>query len=256
MSADTPGPLSDVVDQLAGLPVVGPVVGRMLDTQPPLDASALLVIAAVVLLLLAWAPSWRVLRHGVTLVHEASHGFVALLSGRRLGGIRLHSDSSGLTVSRGRPAGPGMVATSLAGYLGPSALGLVGAAAVSAGHPVALLWGLTLVVALLALQIRNWFGVWSVVVAGGLLAGVGTLLPVAAQSIVAVGLTLFLLLAAPRGVIDLHRVRRRRPGGATDADTLARLTRVPGIVWVGVFFVLTAASAALGCVLVWRASVG
>ena len=44
-------------------------------------------------------------------MHEAGHALTAVLTGRRLTGIRLHSDTSGLTLSTGRPSGPGMVAT-------------------------------------------------------------------------------------------------------------------------------------------------
>lgn len=41
-----------------------------------------------------------------------------------LRGIRLHSDTSGVTVSRGKRTGPGMVLTTLAGYPAPAVLGL------------------------------------------------------------------------------------------------------------------------------------
>ncbi|MDO3398399.1 M50 family metallopeptidase, partial [Nocardioides sp. SOB44] len=49
---------------------------------------------------------------------------VGVLVGRRLLGIRLHSDTSGVTLSRGRPRGPGMVAMLAAGYLAPAVVGL------------------------------------------------------------------------------------------------------------------------------------
>ena len=38
--------------------------------------------------------------------------------------MRLHTDTSGVTLSRGRPSGPGMVATAFAGYVAPCLLGL------------------------------------------------------------------------------------------------------------------------------------
>ena len=71
-------------------------------------------MAAVLVVL---PPLWSVTRHVVTLVHEAGHAIVALLTGRRLNGIRLHSDTSGLTVSSGKPRGPGMIATAAAGEM-------------------------------------------------------------------------------------------------------------------------------------------
>jgi len=55
------------------------------------------------------------------------------------------------------------------------------------------------------------------------------------QSLFAAAVTWFLLLGAPRAVVELQRSRRGRRGSASDADLLAGLTRVPGIVWVGAF---------------------
>ena len=52
---------------------------------------------------------------------RAGTGWSPCSSGRRLDGIRLHSDTSGLTVSRGKPTGIGMVLTAAAGYTAPSA---------------------------------------------------------------------------------------------------------------------------------------
>jgi len=56
----------------------------------------------------------------------------------------------------------------------------------------------------------------------------------------------FLLLAAPRTVWELQAKRRRRPTPDSDADQLARLTRVPGLVWVGAFLVVDLGALALG----------
>ena len=47
------------------------------------------------LLVLSGSP-WRLARNIVTIVHEAGHALVAVLVGRRLQGIRLHSDTSGV----------------------------------------------------------------------------------------------------------------------------------------------------------------
>ena len=69
---------------------------------PPGPVIAALAVAAAALVLLPRA--WLVTRHVVTIVHEGAHGLAALLTGRRLSGIRLHSDTSGVTVSVGRPA--------------------------------------------------------------------------------------------------------------------------------------------------------
>jgi hypothetical protein len=63
----------------------------------------------------------------------------------------------------------------------------------------------------------------------------------------AYAVTWFLLLAGVRPVGELWRERRRRRGqGRTDADQLARLTRVPGGVWVGFFGLGTLSALAAG----------
>ena len=76
----------------------------------------------------------------ITITHEGAHGVAAFVTGRRLEGIRLHSDTSGLTVSSGRPSGPGMVTMLVAGYLGPAVVGLGAVGLLLAGHSLGLLW--------------------------------------------------------------------------------------------------------------------
>jgi hypothetical protein len=186
--------------------------------------------------------TWRTSRHVVTIAHEGAHGVAALLSGRRLAGIRLHSDTSGLTVSRGRATGPGMVATAAAGYVGPGLLGLGAALLLAHRHALAALWLAVLLLALLLLQIRNFYGLYAVLVAGIGVLAVSWWADERAQSLVAYTGTWFLLLAAPRAVLELQHQRRRGRGRSSDADTLARLTRLPGLVWVGFFLLVT-----LGC---------
>src|SRR3712207_6392023 len=101
---------------------------------------------------------WRFARLLVTITHEGGHAVVAMLAGRRLRGIRLHSDTSGLTVSQGRAHGPGMVAMLAAGYLGPALVGLGAALMLAAGRSLGLLWLLLAVLVLMLLQIRNAYG--------------------------------------------------------------------------------------------------
>jgi hypothetical protein len=182
---------------------------------------------------------WSPTRHLVTLVHEAGHAVVALLTGRRLNGIRLHSDTSGLTVSSGKPRGPGMIATAAAGYLAPALLGLVSVVLVQRGLTD---WALYAGVATLGLMlafIRNWFGLLVVVLAG---VAVGLLIwrsPERVQDFAALTFAWFLLIAAPRTSFDLWTHRRRARTRTTDADVLARLTVLPAAVWNVVFILLT-----------------
>lgn len=213
------------------------------------EQPAMGVILAIALLAawcVCWPPAWRQTRQVVTIVHEGAHGAVAAAVGRRLSGIRLHSDTSGLTVSRGRPTGPGMRATLAAGYVGPGLFGLGAAAVLHTGHAVALLWGFLTLLTLLLLQIRNWFGLWSVLASGAVVFAVSWWAPGPAQSAFAYLLTWFLLLAAPRAVLEIGRDHRRGGDHASDAGQLARLTRIPAVLWVGFFLLVTMVTLVLG----------
>lgn len=218
---------------------------RVTAVQPPPAADVVARCAGIALALVLVPGLWPVARHAVTVAHEAGHAVVAALTGRRLTGIRLHADTSGLTLSRGRPRGPGMALMLLAGYPGPAALGLGAAALVAAGRSVLLLWLLLAVLAGMLLLVRNLFGLWVVLVGGAGVAAVSWYATPTVQTAVACTLAWFWLLAAPRTVLELA-ASRRRPGARTsDADQLATVTRVPAVVWVAVLLILTV-GAALG----------
>ncbi|MEO6142417.1 MAG: M50 family metallopeptidase [Dermatophilaceae bacterium] len=222
------------------------VWNRALTTQPA-PPGRVVALAAVLATLLVWAPgAWGITRHVVTIAHEAAHGFAALLSGRKLHGIRLHSDTSGLTVSAGRANGPGMILTAAAGYVGPGLLGLGAAALLAQNRAVGLLWALLILLALLLIQVRNWFGLWSILFSAAVVFGVSWWLAPQVQSAFAYVLTWFLLLAAPRPVLELQTLRRRTGARSSDADQLARLTHLPAILWVGFFLVVTVGVLGLG----------
>ena len=221
------------------------VWGDVFGTQPSPGEDQVWLTGLAALLLVVTPRVWPVTRHVVTIAHEGAHAVAALLSGRRLSGIRLHSDTSGVTVSHGRSRGPGMVATVLAGYAGPGLLGLGAAYLLSERHALAVLWLAVLLLALLLLQIRNFYGLYAVLVAGAGVFAVSWWGSAEVQSLAAWTGTWFLLLAAPRPVLELQGERRRGRARTSDADQAARLTGVPGILWVGFFLAVT-----VGCLLV------
>lgn len=212
---------------------------RATNVQPPLPHSWVLAVG-IAALLVTWSPlGYRIVRHLATVLHEAGHALVAALVGRQLRGIHLHSDTSGLTVSKGRPTGPGMVATLLAGYPAPAVVGLAGAWLVSHGYAAGTMWALVAVCALLLILVRNLYGLW-VVVAIGL--GVAVLSWTATPQILSVSAYFMvsgLLLVAPRAVIELQRSRHHR--SRTDADQLAGITVLPAFLWVAIFWLITVA---------------
>ena len=189
---------------------------------------------------------WRWSRNLVTIVHEAGHAVTAVLTGRRLTGIRLHSDTSGLTLSTGRPSGPGMVATAAAGYLAPSLACLIGVVLLAFDQVTVMLWAATGLLLAMLVMVRNAYGALSLLLTGAIVVAVSLLAGADVQAGFAYAVTWFLLLAGVRPVGELWRERRRRGQGRTDADQLARLTRVPGGVWVGFFGLGTLAALAAG----------
>lgn len=201
----------------------------MLAEQPLPD---LRVVAATGLLaLLVVARAWRTVRLGLTVVHEAGHALVAVLVGRRLSGIRLHRDTSGVTVSRGRPTGAGVVVMYAAGYLAPGVLGLAAALLLAAGRPLALLWLMVLVLLAVLVWIRNGFGLVVVLGLGVVLGLVGWYAADGIVTAVAYLLAWLLLLAAPRPLVELLAGGRHRRRGS-DPEHLARLTHLPAVLWI------------------------
>jgi hypothetical protein len=227
------------------LDVLDQVQERAFGTQPP-PSTGVVVWTGVLALLLMSPQAWPRTRHLVTIAHEGAHGVVALLSGRRLAGIRLHSDTSGLTLSRGRPTGLGMVLTSAAGYVGPGLMGLGAAYLLQAGHAVGVLWLALVLLAALLLQIRNFYGLYAVLVVGAGVFALSWWADPPVQVVVAHAGTWFVLLAAPRAVLELQVQRRRGQARTSDADVLARLTKVPGIVWVGLFLLVNVTALVVG----------
>ncbi|MDE0572696.1 M50 family metallopeptidase [Demequina sp. B12] len=223
--------------------IVDTVWGDVTTQVAATPASALWPLAAVVVCVLV-PQLWHVVRHVVTVVHEVGHAFIATLLGRKVRGIRLHADTSGLTTHAGSARRLPLALTAFAGYPAPALVGIGAAAVIHAGYVFGLLWAAVMVLIVVLVQMRNVYGF---LVVATLLAGLGWLAwagPDAWRVAVAYGLAWLLLLGAVRAVVELSRTRRRGGGRGSDADTLASLTRIPGAVWVAVFWLV-----AVGCAL-------
>ncbi|WP_410672814.1 M50 family metallopeptidase [Amycolatopsis sp. cmx-4-68] len=208
--------------------------------QVQAPAVVTLVAGGVALLVvLVGGTPWRRARNVVTLVHEAGHALAAVLVGRRLQGIKLHSDTSGVTVSRGKPEGPGMAFTAMAGYLAPSVLGLVFASLLGGDLVGTVLVLIALLLLGVLVMVRNAYGVFTVVASAVVLALVAFVAPVEVQAPFSYLVTWFLLFGGVRPVAELQVKRRRGQARDSDADQLGRLTAVPPVLWVLVFAVAT-----------------
>ncbi|WP_236240040.1 M50 family metallopeptidase [Streptomyces sp. CC228A] len=218
------------------------VLSEILGTQPSPDLWLVVVTALAALAATAPRPLWLLSRNAVTIAHEGGHGLVALLTGRRLQGIRLHSDTSGLTVSRGKPTGLGMILTAAAGYTAPSLLGLGGAALLATGRITLLLWVATALLLAMLLMIRNVYGALTVILTGGAFLLVSWLTGPQVQAGFAYTAVWFLLLGGVRPVFELQARRRHGEAADSDADQLARLTNVPAALWLFLFHAVSLCS--------------
>jgi hypothetical protein len=208
-------------------------------THSPLPHVTGTELALVVLLAVALSlprVTWRYFGLLATVTHELGHAFAALMTGQRVGGIRLSLDHSGTTTTYSRRPLAAVWST-FWGYPVPA---VVGAAMVWSGFngwgPAAMSVG-TLVLLASFLFIRNWIGL--LITAAAVLGAVLLVLFVPAEFTghVMIALGLALLVAAVRdlGKLAAVHLRRRDRLPTSDAYLLFRATRVPAFLWIVLF---------------------
>lgn len=197
----------------------------------------MVIIAWGIAALLTATPVWHITRNIITVVHEGGHALVAIIWGRRIAGIKLNSDTSGVTISSGKAWGLGVIFTTAAGYTAPATLGLFLAYLSSEGRSFLALVILGISALLIFLSIRN---LWGFIITIPLTASLYYLLQLneSIQTFALIIVAAFLTIASARPIVELQRARLSGEGKDSDADQLQRLTLIiPGIVWV-VFFML------------------
>jgi hypothetical protein len=222
---------------------------KLFGAQPDPPALLVLVTALIALVVVVVRPLWRIARNAITIAHEGGHALIALLTGRKLRGIRLEFDTSGLTLSSGRPTGPGMMLTLLGGYIAPTLVGVLGAWLLGGNRITLLLWLAVVLLLLMLINIRNLFGVVSLVVTGAIVFAVSWFASPEVQAAFAYAGVWFLLFGGVRPVFELQSLRRRGRMPESDADQLAHITHVPALFWVGVFLIVNLAGLAVGAFL-------
>ena len=211
-------------------------------TTIPLEGSPLVVTLLLAAVAVVVEPLWRLLRVGITLVHELGHAFVGILVGRRFTGFVVRGDMSGHAVTVGPARGAGRVVTTWAGYPMPA---LVGAAMIIVAETG---WGATLltvtlaVLVLAALRIRSALTFLVMVAA---LAAVGARWwwrDDALQAHVLVATGIVLIVGGWRHLGALAGGGRR--DRTSDPAVLAQLTGAPRLVWVSSFVLVMALASA------------
>ena len=235
--------LGGAVDQISWPGIHSHVIT---DYQSNPSIRLVLITGAVALAAVLTNRVWRVARNVITIVHEGGHAAAALATGRRLTAIRLHSDTSGLTVSVGRPDGPGMVVTTAAGYLSPSLVGLIGVAVLALGWVSVMLWVSAALLLAMLFMIRNLYGVVSVLATTAVLVAISLYTAADVQAAFGHTAAWFFLFGGVRPVQELQRRRHAGLARDSDADQLARLTGTPALLCVGLFGLGTLGALALG----------
>ncbi|HWS33133.1 MAG TPA: M50 family metallopeptidase [Actinoplanes sp.] len=222
---------------------------QLFGAQPDPPGMLVLLTAVAGFLAVAIRPVWRVTRNAVTIAHEGGHALLALLTGRKLKGIRLEFDTSGLTLSSGRPSGIGMILVLLFGYIAPSLVGVLGAWLLGSNRITLLLWLAVVLLLLMLINIRNLFGVVSLLITGAIVFAVSWFAEPETQAAFAYAGVWFLLFGGVRPVFELQSLRSRGRMRDSDADQLARQTHLPALFWVGVFLVVNLIAVATGAFL-------
>ncbi|QSB06844.1 M50 family metallopeptidase [Natronoglycomyces albus] len=207
---------------------------------------AILGSAVVALVAVGQSTLWRQVRNLITIAHEGGHALVGVLTGRRLSGIRLHSDTSGLTITRGRPTGPGAILTLAAGYTAPALLGLGAAFLLAGGRTVILLWITFALLVAMVIFIRNLYGFVALVVVGAVVFSASWYATAEVQTTIAYLGTWILILGSIRPVFELRHRRRGKAGVQSDADQLASMTAIPAAGWIFFFMLVTIGAGAAG----------
>lgn len=225
--------------------------GKLISVQTPPELW-MIILSFGVSLLLVWTPAWAATRNVVTVVHEGGHALMAAIWGRKLSGIKLHSDTSGVTVSKGNPYGLGMIFTAASGYTAPAATAALLAWVLSQGRVVLATLVILFLMFIMFLLIRN---IWGAIIVIPLTGGMWLLsqASVDIQTFVLTLVTVFLSVAAIRPIIELQSLRMKGEAKESDADQLQKLTLIiPGSVWVIFFLFVTLAGIALTCILLLR----
>ena len=222
------------------------IVDASLARTPETPRNVALAAALMALVAVLAPPVWPRARHAITIAHEGGHALLALATGRRLTSIRLHSDSSGVTVSSGRTRGLGMILTCFAGYPAPALLGLGGAFLVHLGYLTAVLWILVALLIAMLWRIRGGFGLFAMVVVIAGLVAISWWGDAAIRGFGAIVISWFLFLGAVRPIFELQRQRMRGRARNSDVDQLATITRIPALVWLGAQLAIAVACLVIG----------
>ena len=222
-------------------------LSRIGEIQVPLPAPVALSIGVLVFIALLGSTLWKIATHAVTVVHEAAHATVGLVAGRNIRNVTINPNGGGSTLMVPQE-GFGYGVAGFAGYVGPSAAGLLAAWLISIGHVVAVLWLGGLLLAVMVLLVRNFFGGIVILACGALLYLILRYTTAGVETAAAYGVTWFLLLSGPKDALSAAT----NPKNVADAKALAGMTVLWPAAWCFLWVVGTIAALVAGGALLLR----
>jgi hypothetical protein len=212
-----------------------------LELQKPLPASQVILIGLLAASLVFVQELWQIVMPFETVVHESAHVLAGILTGRTILSVKIEEAGGGETNIKGK-SGPGLAVFFFVGYIGPSAAGLIAALLISTGRMYAVLWLGLVLVAVMLLAVRNFFGALAIITSGVLLYLVARYGTTAVERAAAYFVAWFLLISGTK----LAFGNIRRPKKITDAEKLANMTYVWEWVWCWLWLALAIAALAVG----------
>ncbi|GAB2609495.1 membrane protein [Paractinoplanes abujensis] len=199
----------------------------------------------------AAVPMWKATTHAITIAHEGGHALFGVLFGRAIKRVTVEGGGGGST---GFGKGGGWFAilfSFLGGYLGPSLFGLAGAwMLVHDVSPRAVLLMSLVLVAILLLMVRNFFGLIAVPLTGAALWAVAMRGTPEHQLVFAYIWVWFLLMGGVRQIPELYRAWTT--GAEADTGVLSTHTGLSSAFFVALFWLGSMAALLYGGVLLLR----
>lgn len=215
----------------------------------PAGRSPLFIIGAGLIALVLSLIVWPAVRFIITIAHEGSHAMTAAVMGATVHRIEVYRSRPGQPTGATffSNAGPfGRFFTLMAGYLGPSGFGLVGALMLAGGHAVAVLWLSVIFLFLALINAGNFVGRIAMIIVGFVIVMMIRSTSVTHQTFFAYAWIWFLLFGGFGQVIALQVGRRDGKDAGSDAFQLRKMTFLPASLWSGFFWLLTLAALIYG----------
>lgn len=211
------------------------------ELQEPLPAPEVILIGLLTALVVLVQTLWLIVSPFETVVHESAHVFAGILTGRTILAVKINEPNGGSTDMVPKTGcGYGIVA--FVGYIGPSAAGLIAAGLIATGRMYAVLWLGLLLLAVMLVTVRNFFGVLVIITGGVLFYLVLRYGTARTETAAAYGVAWFLLISGTRKAIEIVG----RPRDVDDAGILARMIFVWRWVWCLLWLAATIAALAFG----------